>query len=412
MSTNITDRRSFLAQSAGSIASLALLPSLLHAKIDSAEVLNVAVVGLGKQSGVLLAELAKIENVKVVALCDTDDSRLQRGLRRVQNVDGFADHKQMLEKRKDIGAVVIATPTHMHKDVAIDCIAAGKHIYCEAPLAHTVADAKAIAAAAAASKIVFAVGHEGRSNPIYKLARTFYKGDAIRELIGITSQWNQKNSWKIPSDSPEREKRNNWRLDEAVSLGLAGECGSHQFDVMHWYTGKVPVKARASGSTRLWTDGRNVHDTIHADLIYADGVSAGYSATLGSSYGGKFETFHGSNSAIKLAWTAGWMFKESDAPTQGWEVYANRQQFHNDEGITLIADATKLAAQGKLKDGVGIPNPTAYYSLTDFAKSVLEGKPAICSTADGIAAVAISAAIVKSIASGNEVAISADDLKV
>ena len=106
------------------------------------------------------------------------------------------------------------------------------------------------------------------------------------------------------------------------------------------------------------------------------------------------------------------MFKESDAPTQGWEVYANRQQFHNDEGITLIADATKLAAQGKLKDGVGIPNPTAYYSLTDFAKSVLEGKPAICSASDGIAAVAISAAIVKSIASGNEALISADDLKV
>jgi hypothetical protein len=50
------------------------------------------------------------------------------------------------------------------------------------------------------------------------------------------------------------------------------------------------------------------------------------------------------------------MFKEADAPTQGWEVYANRQQFHNDEGITLIAGATKLAEQGKLKEGVGLPH--------------------------------------------------------
>ena len=408
----ISDRRTFLAQTAGTMASLTLLPELLHARIESAEKLNVAVVGLGKQSNVLLTELAKIENVNIVALCDNDDSRLQRALRRVATVkDGYADHKAMLDAKKEINAVVIATPTHLHKDVALDCIAAGKHVYCEAPLAHTVADAKAIAKAASTAKLVFAVGHEGRSNPIYKLARTFYKGDAIRELISISAQWNQKNNWKIPSDNAEREKRNNWRLDDAVSLGLGGECGSHQFDVVHWYTGKIPVKVRANGAVRLWADGRKVHDTIQATLLFDDGGSMSYTATLCNSFGGKFETFHGSNAAIKLAWTAGWMFKESDAPTQGWEVYANRQQFHNDEGITLIADATKLAAQGKLKDGVGIPNPTAYYSLTDFVKSALEGKPPICSATDGLATVAVSAAILKAL-TGTEASISPDDLKI
>ena len=70
--------------------------------------------------------------------------------------------------------------------------------------------------------------------------------------------------------------------------------------------------------------------------------------------------FCGSNASIKLAWTAGWMFKEADAPTQGWEVYANRQQYFNDEGITLIADATKLASQGKLKEGIGLQNDSIY----------------------------------------------------
>ena len=90
-------------------------------------------------------------------------------------------------------------------------------------------------------------------------------------------------------------------------------------------------------------------DTVWCDLTFPEGVHLQYSATLANSYAGRYEVFHGSNSAIKLAWTAGWMFKEAGAPTQGWEVYANRQQFHNDEGITLIADATQLAAQDKLK---------------------------------------------------------------
>ena len=84
-------------------------------------------------------------------------------------------------------------------------------------------------------------------------------------------------------------------------------------------------------------------------------------------------TIYGTNAAIKLAWSHGWMFKESDAPTQGWEVYANRQQFHNDEGITLIAVATKLAEQGKLKEGIGLPHPSLYYALADWVKAIGSG---------------------------------------
>ena len=83
-------------------------------------------------------------------------------------------------------------------------------------------------------------------------------------------------------------------------------------------------------------------------------------------------------------WVRGGPTSESaDAPTQGWEVYANRQQFFNDEGITLIADATKLASQGNLKDGVGLPNKPLYYALADFLASATEGKTAACDAAAG-----------------------------
>ncbi|MCC6952353.1 MAG: hypothetical protein IT433_13030, partial [Phycisphaerales bacterium] len=75
------------------------------------------------------------------------------------------------------------------------------------------------------------------------------------------------------------------------------------------------------------------------------------------------------------------------------------------EGITLIADATKLASQGKLKEGVGIPNPPVYYALNDFFTSVLEGKPAVASADEGMRASIIGILANKAVVTGTTVAI-------
>jgi len=161
-------------------------------------------------------------------------------------------------------------------------------------------------------------------------------------------------------------------------------------DVAHWYRGRFPTTVSGSGSVRFHQDGRTVFDTAHADLHFDDGVRLGYFATLASSYESRHELFVGSNASIRLAWSHAWMFKEADAPTQGWEVYANRQQFHNDEGITLIAGATKLAEQGKLKEGVGLPHPSLYYALSDFFRAAIEGAAPAATIEDGMRASAVA----------------------
>ena len=97
------------------------------------------------------------------------------------------------------------------------------------------------------------------------------------------------------------------------------------------------------------------------------------------------------------------MFKESDAPTQGWEVYANRQQFHNDEGITLIAGATKLAEQGKLKEGVGLPNPAVHYALVDWVAAIASGGSAACSIDEAARATVVGIAANEAIVTGKSV---------
>ncbi|MCC6320178.1 MAG: Gfo/Idh/MocA family oxidoreductase [Phycisphaerales bacterium] len=397
------NRREFILQSAGALGAVAILPNLGLGAYRTAAPVSVGLVGAGRQGRLILAELAKIEQVKVAAICDTDASRRESGSKRAAGSEAFADHKAMLDKLKDLSAVVIATPTHLHKQIALDCLAAGKHVYCEAPLAHTVEDCRAIAAAAAgAGKQVFACGFEGRSNPIYKLARTFFRSDAVRDFVSAEAQSFKKESWRFPAppgSDAAREKAENWRLDPAISTGLAGELGAQQFDVVHWYLNKLPTSVFGTGAVLAQNDGREVADSIHCNFGFESNARFAFSASVGNSYGGRFEVLRGTNAAIKLAWTHGWMFKEADAPTQGWEVYANRQQFFNDEGITLIADATKLAEQGNLKEGVGLPNKSLYYALADFLMSVTENKPVACDAATGakstIVAILANQAVVK-----------------
>ncbi len=384
-----TDRRTFLMQT-GALAAVALVPGIAFAAdVQLNAEISVAIIGMGRQGRAIAGELQKIKGVKVAAICDVDPGRLRSGARRVAGVATFKTHPELLDNAKEVNAVFIATPTHTHRVILEDTLAAGKHVYCEAPLASTVQDCKAIAAAARNASTICAAGLLARSNPVYKLARTFFKSDSVRDLVAMRAQSNDKTTWRNPSSDPAREKALNWRLDPALSIGLAGELGTHQFDVFNYYRGVYPTSIQGQGSIRLHKDGRKVYDTVAAMLTFADGAVLQYAATLGNSYEGTHEVFYGSNAAIKLAWTHGWLFKEADAPTQGWEVYANRQQFHNEEGITLIADATQLASQGKLKSGVGLPNPPLYYGLGDFLKSVTENTPVATTIQEGARATII-----------------------
>lgn len=385
------DRRTFLVQTVGALAGMALLPDLseLSAAVPvrpGREPHKVGLIGVGRQGRAILDELAKIDAVEVAAVCDVVPSRVTAGSERALGAEGFTDHRELLERRPDIEAVIVATPTHLHREVALDAVAAGRHVYCEAPLAATVEDCEAIAAAAAGASTVFHVGYTARSNPIYKRARSVVRSDSVRDLVSLYAQHHRKTSWRVPTPPGGNDRAANWRLDPDVSIGLAGELGSHAFDVMHWFRGRAPRQIRGSGAIRLHHDGRRVPDTVRVEMVWDDGVALQYQATLANSYGGEFQVLYGTHAAVRLAGTHGWMFKESDAATQGWEVYATRQQFPDAEGIVLVADATQLAQQGRLQEGAGLEHAPLYYALVDFVNSFAEGAPVACTAEDGLRA--------------------------
>ncbi len=401
-----TDRRTFLKTTGQALAIMSMMPALAFAAdVELKGELSVAIIGMGRQGRAIAGELQKIKGVKIAAVCDADPGRLRSGARRVAGAAMFEDAGKLLADAKDVKAVFIATPTHTHRAIVETSVAAGKHVYCEAPLASTVEDCRAIAAATRGASTVCVAGLLARSNPVYQLARTFFRSDSVRELVAMRAQANEKTTWRSPAPDPAREKDLNWRLDPELSIGLAGELGTHQFDVFHYYRDVYPTQVTGLGSIQLHKDGRKVNDTIAAMLSFNDGTVLQYAATLGNSHEGTHEVFYGSNAAIKLAWSHGWMFKEADAPTQGWEVYANRQRFHNEEGITLIADATQLASQGKLETGVGLPNPPLYYGLGDFLKSVTEGAPIATSIEEGVRATIIGILTHRAVTAGETVKI-------
>src|ERR1044071_1983715 len=122
------------------------------------------VIGLGNWGREIVATLARLKTAQVIAVSDTYPAPLKRGLNAAPTPKSLDDSRKMLDD-KSVQAVIVATPTHQHRDIVLAALQAGKHVYCEAPLANTIEDARAIALAArAARKQVFQSGLQTRSD--------------------------------------------------------------------------------------------------------------------------------------------------------------------------------------------------------------------------------------------------------
>ncbi|HWD20406.1 MAG TPA: Gfo/Idh/MocA family oxidoreductase [Verrucomicrobiae bacterium] len=341
----------------------------VYTEIPVGPTVKFGVIGLGEWGREILKTLALLPNAPVVALCDTYHASLQRSAKEAPKAEKFEDYQKLLAS-KDVEAVVIATPTHLHKQIVLDALAAGKHVYCEAPLATTVADAKAIAAAAkAAVKVVFQPGLQERSHPQRGFLVPFIRGGAMGQNIMARAQWHKKGSWRRSSTNAEHEEELNYRIGKN-GLGLAGELGVHQFDVTSWFLKSRPTAVTGFGSIMLWKDGRTAPDTVQAVFEYPEGVRTMYDASLCASFENAYEVYYGVDSTIMVRDEKAWLFKEVDAALLGWEVYARKDQFYTETGIALVANATKQSAIGQSATSNAFAYQPIYYALASFTNNV------------------------------------------
>ncbi|GBC97886.1 scyllo-inositol 2-dehydrogenase (NAD(+)) [bacterium HR17] len=379
-------------------------------------VVNCAVIGTGEYGRNLLSYLIKVPTAKVVALCDIYEPHLKKALDIVgQPVATYDDYRKVLDD-KEVHAVIIATPPHTHKPIALDALQAGKHVWCEVPLALTIDDARTIAKAATQTGLVFQAGLQRRYNPAYEHAVKFMRTGAIGRPTLTQAQWHQKTSWRRPIRDEKWERQLNWKLYRDTSGGLFTEVALHQFDTARWFLRALPTAVAAWGSTVLWQDGREVPDTIQCVLEFPDGVRMTYHATLTNSYQGAFDLFAGEFGTIYLSGFYGVLFKEADAPSLGWEVYAKRERIAQSEGFLLVANATKLIEQGKLPGEEGfkpaLEDHEEFAALSRFVAAIAEGKKPAVSAAEGFEATVVALKAVEAWRTGTSQTIKATELQL
>jgi hypothetical protein len=180
------------------------------------------------------------------------------------------------------------------------------------------------------------------------------------------------------------------------------------------YLGSRPVSLVGSGSISAWRDGRETPDTA-ACLVDFGKVRANVRATLASSFGGAYTIFQGSNSSLLLKETRGWLIKEADSALLGWEVYARKESVHDETGIAMVADATKLLKAGK-EPGKDAPlepeKPVLVVALEAFINSVRTGAPPSCGAAEACAATIAALKANESVLGNARVTVAAGDYAI
>ncbi len=255
---------------AAAIADLQGAPAILKVRAASDQ-MKYGVIGTGGRGGYLLKHLTKIDNGHCAAICDLDDSRLDKAAATIgTNPTKYKDYRELLAD-KNVEAVLIAVPLFEHYAVTKDTLQAGKHTFCEKSLVFKPEEIHALRALKAQyPKQVLQVGLQRRYSKFYQIAKELVDKGVLGDVTHIHAQWHRNPGWVMNGF--------NWRLYKEYSGGLAAELASHQIDIADWIFGSSPDFVMGLGGLDTWKDGRDVYDNIQLIYQYPHGRKVVYSS--------------------------------------------------------------------------------------------------------------------------------------
>ena len=365
---------------------------------------NVALLGAGAQGQVLTDSMLRIPGLRFRAVCDIwteyNQKRVVNTLKKFKHEpNAYEDYREMLDKEKDLDAVVIATPDFWHAQHTIDCLKAGKHVYCEKEMSTTVEGARSMVVAARETGKLLQIGHQRRSNPRYLHCYNKLLGEAklLGRICTVNGQWNRgvtpdlgaPDRYVIPQARltqygfKDMHQFRNWRWYKGKGGGPIVDLGSHQIDIYSWFLGANPSYVTASGdnlyhdpATHEW------YDTVM--LIYDFATPAGaakayYQTQTTNGSQGYFENFMGDQGTLILSESevnyAGTLYRDPNAPAwdewvQKGYISAPKEQESKPKNEGAIADVRESASPDQHLVPVTLRDPYHQPHLQNFFDSV------------------------------------------
>ncbi len=302
MTNSSLTRRQFIRIGTGAIAvgtvgqATLLAPKLLAAPLRGmapSDRVRFASIGTGVRGCELLGASLRVPGVECVAVCDLYDSRHQAAREVLKReVPATRNYREVLD-RQDVDAVIVAVTDHQHRRVVEDACAAGKDVYCEKPMSHTVQDGFRIIEAAHKHQRIVQVGSQRVSSILYAKAKEIYDSGKLGDVTAIQAYWDRNTpsgAWvyPIPPNASEQTIDWNaflegapkrpfdpvrffrWRCFTDYGEGLAGDLFVHLLSGIHFITGTdmVAERAQSSGGIFRWRDGREFPDLIETVYDY------------------------------------------------------------------------------------------------------------------------------------------------
>ena len=259
--------------------------------------IQIALIGAGIQGQGDTKVAVQVPGVKLVAVADCYDGRLEHS-KELWGNDLFTtrDYREILA-RKDVDAVIIGTPDHWHKQVAVDAMKAGKDVYCEKPMIHAHPEGPEMIETSRSTNRILQIGSQRVSSVIYAKAKELIASGAIGQLNMVSAHWDRNSSmgawnYTVPLDAStdtcdwprflgnapkipfNAEHFFQWRKWKAYGTGVAGDLFVHLFSGTHFITGSNgPTRAMATGGLRFWKDGRDADDVLLGLFDYREGFN-------------------------------------------------------------------------------------------------------------------------------------------
>ena len=389
---NNYSRRTFLSAGAMALSGAAIATTLPSWMKDLAnDPVRIGVIGCGTRGVGIARLMKKITELKLVAYCDNYTPHMDAmAALATPNARKYADYRKLLED-KDIDAVVIATPLYLHYPMAVDALAAGKHVYLEKSMTHTLPQALKLEKIVKEQNKVFQVGHQYRYFPLYHRAKEIIDQKWLGEVTQIECQYHRNASWRFPVPEPGLEKQINWRMYKAYSGGLVAELCAHQIDMVNYILDSHPAKIVGMGGIDYWKDGRDTWDNVRTLFSYDNGVKASFSSILSNAFRGYSIRILGTKATLEIQRDDALLYAEGAKKETGivdGVTGATVTNWSQGNGVPLTFDMK------------GFKEPTTV-ALIDFAECIRTGKtPASNARTGKLSAVAVHLAN-QAIESGN-----------